>query len=420
MTARPGDHLLCPFECDTCQFLKIFNRAPKVNKDHDTRVMAFIRRACLDAFWAREPSTVSGHVRSVGELVLAGDDLDMPILPAIGPWPSDYDHGMRGAVAILRKSLAIGWHEPTVKFATLRKMRTTLSNLWKASAQGNVGTKFFRLSQKRGIMAESPYDSEWFVRFMAGLENRLGQHTKQDAAISIAVMHKLMHLFEEEYQSTVGNLMARRRCVEAACFSLFSFCSAARGFEIPKLVLHYLKEFRQPEWRGGVGPHVGLPMAGRFKLRGNMDQNLLLFVAAETASGLKPLLWTNRLVDALAQCGIESGWAFQWEDGKQARMSDYEEVIFSKLEEIQANTSLIDKEINIREEFGLARSFRRGSTTEAQNKQVAQSDIDWIARWNSKKAGVDERTPYFQGEMRIHYADQKQMTVTLLRFSQAL
>ena len=45
-------------------------------------------------------------------------------------------------------------------------------------------------------------------------------------------------------------------------------------------------------------PHVGVPLAGQFKLRGNLDQNLLV-VVVETASGLKPIVWVDRLVELL-------------------------------------------------------------------------------------------------------------------------
>ena len=101
-------------------------------------------------------------------------------------------------------------------------------------------------------------------------------------------------------------------------------------------------------------------------------------------------------------------------------MSDYEDCIFTMLENIQEETKLIDKEVDIRDAYGMARSFRRGSVARAQNMEVSSSDVEWIARWNSGDGTKDGATPYFQGDMRVHYSDQKQMAKTFLRFSQAL
>jgi hypothetical protein len=149
-----------------------------------------------------------------------------------------------------------------------------------------------------------------------------------------------------------------------------------------------------------------------------MDQNMLLFIAAETASGLQPLKWVDRLVGSLEERGVTTGWLFQDEEGHQLKMSTFEEEVFGMLEEIQMDRpDLIAPELQIREDFGLARSFRRGATTRAQNAKVDKSVIDYINRW---KEGRDGDTPYFQGGMRVHYADQRQMAETLMQYSLAL
>jgi hypothetical protein len=83
------------------------------------------------------------------------------------------------------------------------------------------------------VASGSPYDSEFFPRFIVGLENRLGQRTRQDASISIEVMMELITGFEEDYVSLpVGSDEQgsdkqgpdeQRRCVEGACIALYSF-----------------------------------------------------------------------------------------------------------------------------------------------------------------------------------------------------
>jgi hypothetical protein len=421
LSARPGDNLMCPFECDTCQFWKLRGHAPRKKVSHDDRLLAFIRQANLDAFWAREPATVRGNLREVKSALETGRSMQVIMFPSMGPWPSTYDHGMRTALTLLERSLKPGQHELTLKLSTVRKGRTAFTNVWRASAKGTSESLFWRIDKKRGVSSSIPTDSEWFTRFSEGLRNRLGQRTKQDAAISIEVMLGLIVKFEEDFQRAVASRdrSAERAVVESACFSMISYCASMRGYEVPKVLLSYLTEFRQEEQCGEVAPHFGLPLAGRFKLRGNMEQNLLLFVAKTTHSGLQPLRWVNRLVAVLADAGITTGWAFQRADGEQAQMADFEDSIFDKLLEIQTeNPGLIPKELDVRESFGLARMFRRGATTRAQNQKVSESDIDWINRWGRQASG--DPTPYFQGNMRVHYSDQRQMVQTFLRFSLAL
>jgi len=150
-----------------------------------------------------------------------------------------------------------------------------------------------------------------------------------------------------------------------------------------------------------------------------MDQNLLLFLAATSRSGIEALVWVDRLVDLLeVGFGVTSGWAFQKRNGAQLRMSDFEESVFNRLLEIQEERpDLIPQEFDVLEEYGLARSFRRGSTTEAKNQGVPEPEVDSIMRW---KEGKDCTEAYFTGGMQAHYADQRQMAKTFLRFSQAL
>jgi len=56
------------------------------------------------------------------------------------------------------------------------------------------------------------------------------------------------------------------KVVEVACFARFSFCAGLHGYEVPKVVLAYLREFRQSEPHGDIAAHVALLMVGRFKL----------------------------------------------------------------------------------------------------------------------------------------------------------
>ena len=56
--ARDGDHLVCPFVCDACEFWSIKGREPVSGNHQDDMFAICVRRAILDAFWARERGTV--------------------------------------------------------------------------------------------------------------------------------------------------------------------------------------------------------------------------------------------------------------------------------------------------------------------------------------------------------------------------
>jgi hypothetical protein len=130
-----------------------------------------------------------------------------------------------------------------------------------------------------------------------------------------------------------------------------------------------------------------MPLVGAFKARSVGNTELLLFVAAQTASGLRPGEWTKRLLEVLATLGIFNGWLFQTAAGAEQRMSHFEERFYDLLLliSLDPNTAhLFADGINILEDYHLARSFRRGATTRATNAGVWEDDIDWLSRWGAK------------------------------------
>jgi hypothetical protein len=160
-----------------------------------------------------------------------------------------------------------------------------------------------------------------------------------------------------------------------------------------------------------------IPLVGAFKARSVGSTELLIFVAAQTASGLRPGEWTERLLEVLAMLGIFNGWIFQTAAGAQQRMSYFEERFYDLLLliSLDPNTAhLFADGIDILEDYHLARSFRRGATTRATNAGVKEDDIDWVCRWNT---GGEETGG---APLRVLYSDWTQLLETYLRFSLAL
>jgi hypothetical protein len=415
LAARDGDRLFCPFECDECSYHFLFG---KPSGPEDVMMMAYIRRANLDAFWARRPRTISGLRMLFREQVGVGETFGFTMFPPMGPFGHDYQSGVGPAIGVLARSQQPGRDGEKLKFSSTRKARMVHTNVFAASARGAEGSMTWRSERTRFVATTSPTETTWFNFFMVGVRARMGERPKQDAAISIAVMQRKQELLEQAWREAVDgdDKQAQRNIAEHGAFFLFLYCGSLRGFEGPKVLLTSLRgQIVSPVSARAVREplHVGLTLLGRFKARSQDQRSVLIPVAYETASGLLPGLWAERLVEVLEAAGIRTGWAFQNSDGEQLAMGNFSEKFYELLLAIQEESpDMFPGELDIIEDFHLSRSHRRGATTRATEAGVAGADIDWINRWNVDTEG--------SGPMRVVYSDQTQLMEVFLRFSRAL
>jgi hypothetical protein len=106
--------------------------------------------------------------------------------------------------------------------------------------------------------------------------------------------------------------------------------------------------------------------------------------------------------------------------GKMVYSGVYESRFFEILSEIQeVNKELIPETVDVVEDYGIGRSFRRGSDSEAIARGVDSSDIDAMNRWRIVER-AQGRWPVFSS-MREHYADVRIMALDrALRYSSVL
>ena len=103
---------------------------------------------------------------------------------------------------------------------------------------------------------------------------------------------------------------------------------------------------------------------------------------------------------------------------EKARASDYEECILSEIDNIQRDTAgIVDKQVNVFDEYGVSRSFRRGSDAHALNQGVSIIDIEINNRWRSIDS-AGGKAPRLR--MIHHYSDLKQLLKARLRYSEPL
>jgi hypothetical protein len=372
----------------------------------------------LDAFWSREPASVRANLREIKEILANGELLEIDMLGELGPFPHHDCFGMKPAISFLLKTRKGGRHDlQQIKYSSARKVRSAYSNFFHASHL-QMGAITFSTGKRQQFASCSVTNGMWYSRFQAGVHCRMGDTLKQDMAISIGVMLKLQALFEEDYHLATG--VERRMIVEGAAFAETAYCISLRGFEVPKVDLAGLRENRvqlEDATRVGVTAHVGVPLVGRFKSEKG-EQCHIIPMAAETRSGLKPLLWINRLIEECEIQGRVKGWAFANEEGEQVAMGYFFDTILDRLVRIQeAHPELLNPDINLYEEVGLARSFRRGSNSQAQNRQVPPDVINWINRWRAEERAKGKVTA---SSMRVLYAETKLMLDTYLQYSSSL
>jgi hypothetical protein len=73
--ARPGDHLVCFFDCDACAFFRLKGRLPVKGNYCDARTLCLSRRANLDAFWSRKRGTIRQQLGIFREQVAIGESM---------------------------------------------------------------------------------------------------------------------------------------------------------------------------------------------------------------------------------------------------------------------------------------------------------------------------------------------------------
>jgi hypothetical protein len=426
---RAGDNFMTMFQCDLCHFRNIQERDPVDGDELDVCALRNIRRANMDALWSREPSTVRTNLATLRKFCSYGEGklgYDTAVLiPTMGPFPVKDDCGMRVASVSTERSLDKGVNEKTVQHGTVRKFRSVFSNMWHASVEGGQDAVAVRNTSKL-IQTSCPTFGEWFERFGLGLHKRMGDVVRQDRAVSVDVMRALMEEFEKDWKVVTergGENEEVEKILFPALFAIVAYVVALRGEEVPLMDVagtrnHFSKAINTvPNEDGETMAHVVIALLGRFKGEKGEKHHYMVSVI-KTKSGLEPAKWVGRMLKWYHDKGVTNGPVFRKRNGSRAKAKDYEVEIFDRLERIQKEQpGVLDPSIDITEEFGLSRSFRRGSDSRAIAEEVPVTTIDLNNRWR-KVESAKGKAPSFK--MFEHYADIELLLGQFLRYSRAM
>jgi hypothetical protein len=415
--ARNGDHLTVPFQCDLCLFRNLTGRNPLEGAPKDNLLLCCIRRVNLDAVWGREPATVDATLRATKQLVQLWDTVGIttPLLPSRGPFPVADSFGVAVAIGMVLKSLEPGRYDSHQQFETIRKLRAGFSNLYMSSLEGSNDLRSVGGDRAKYQLTHSPTQSTWFERFSLGCLRRMGQEVRQDWAIPLPVMHVLMKCLDHEWSEAVDR-DARILVASIGAYAIIAFCGSFRGSEVFLVDLHGLRKylFNQDEPEQDF---VIIPLLGRFKGETG-DRYHLTPLASETSSGLKVKEWVKRLVFVRESENKVRGPAFCDAQGNIAQSKVYEVALMDRLAYIKSTSpGLIPEDVDIYEDFGISRSFRRGATSTARARGVNDRQVDLVNRWRSFENAKGRRP---QLSMHDHYSDIKILIPELVLFSKGL
>jgi hypothetical protein len=392
MIARNGDWLIAPFQCEHCHFINIYNRVDLTDSEHDKLILLYIRRANLDMFWSRTDSTVRSNLSSVKEILKMSQELDMPVpLSTLGPWPLEDVVGMRLAIIELKKSQ--GKDRPNaissthLQYATVRRLRGAVSCVSDAAYQGNCTTLTMK-SLKGDVyhLHQGVTQSRFFERFSLRMKVRMGQCTRRNFPIKSNMVGAVLDRMKDMISAIGGNAEHERRrlLILAGAFIAVLFGGSMRGNEGLMLDGDQLGRHIMLGTDHEL-PHVLAPMYGYWKGEDGERFHIVPIISV-SRTGIEFRWWLEQLLVCLDKEGNlgKGGPAFCNLDGSLIRGSRLEGVIVDvmvSIQDEQPGDSPFPKSLNIPEDFGIYRSFRRGSTTEAADQDISEFTIKLVNRW---------------------------------------
>ena len=246
--ARNGDHLICPFLCDTCVFWILRKEEPKPHRPKDALLLGDIRRATLDAFWSHSSSTMKGNARLAQRVI---DDAETRGLTGPyhdpGPAPSWDICGYQVAVCMLIDSTKPGRYSEVYKqWHTIRRVKSSVSNQEK-TLFNDIHQRIVVMEDTKGAVQRlfgGTAGSFWLSRFQQGCRLRMDQQTRQDQAISTQLMILLLKYCENKIreESEVSNMA---RWVKAGALFVISYVLSLRGNEGILMDIEGLNQFDQ-------------------------------------------------------------------------------------------------------------------------------------------------------------------------------
>ena len=352
-----------PFECDLCQFVNMNHRYPVPGDPLDDLTLVAIRRALLDAAWAREPSTVQANLsraRRDHSDAMSRCSIERDELPYLPNHSLEDRVGMRYAVQVLHTSLRPGVYAENIQFETLRKTETWVSNMHDAGAAYSTARARDGDARDNDYRSTSPTRGRWFRRFMRGVKLRMGQIRYQNEPLTPGIILGLDAIITAEWMNTTDQAH-KEKLEELMCFILIGFGCSLRGEEVPLVSLRGLNKFWDETWAAD-DPYIMITLYGRFKGETGFRWHCLP-ISDLSRSRLPFRKWISTLLQRRVEIqGRSKGWLFVKKDGRtRAQIRDYDALFLQYLELLRDRQPELFSEGTLMYMFSLRRSMRRGA-----------------------------------------------------------
>ena len=235
LVARPGEWLVTPFQCDECSwFINLHGRKPLLREYLDQQELKLIRRANFDMFWSREASTVKGIIYDIKDIVKQVNwrDRAMP-LSDISPWLVGDKCGMGIALLMLEKSLEPGRKNSKYKqFDTVRKFRSTASNVYAATAEANDDPRVLKSLQGAVLhMNAGAMQSVFMERFTMGMKSRMPSDSVRNLPLLGHVVAKILSVVDLEWKNATTPAWRKRVLSMCGGYIATTYVHSLRGNE---------------------------------------------------------------------------------------------------------------------------------------------------------------------------------------------
>ena len=236
---------------------------------------------------------------------------------------------------------------------------------------------------------------------MIGLHNQMGEFGKQNKALSLSQMAKLVQLSEGNFTFAASS-EERNKWSCFLTYTVISYVLSLRGVE--GFMINVESTYQLKDRNDGTYQTIGL--MGRVKGE-TQDRCHLVPCVWSTGSGIPVRVVLTRHLELKRAQNIKFGPAILHEDATLMQSSEIDEMLLEVLEDMYNDNpnsfpGKIDSKEKLSDGYHCFRTFQRTSNTQALNAGVAGEDIDIVNRWTKKEKASSWN---LNQPMKQHYAD---------------
>ena len=243
----------------------------------------------------------------------------------------------------------------------------------------------------------------------------MGREIKGDIPLDYRILHEILFRLKRELLDSETTFERRRWIALSGCLFTLTFVLALRGNEALMLDLKGLINYFQQGQQDNTS-HMVVPLLGKFKGEDYTRYHLLL-VPNKSDSGVHPRMWAEWLIAAKAAEGITEGPAFSDQEGYVLTQQKFNDELLEQLQWAKDTHPLLFSADMDLDRIKVSRSFRKGSTSRAQDLDLSQQVIDANNRWRAFDQAKGSR-PHLN--LRDHYSSVRLMANKLLKYPQAM